>query len=463
MSILRCLNCGELINPDFIDDKGGVALCSKCGEYTLATESQCQAEIYSVRELLSDAPPENVEVGMGQDGGYVYLIKPADRKRQILNLAMTLLFLLFSLVPLIVLVPDMGERFCDMLMGLGLTFKCANNVRVLALLGVMLGGVGLFLLSLVFLSRLSGVRLSVSAERLTMQELFCGRVPIGRMRALQCNREFVVDYETVPRPFAFRKARPAKCEVYINQEGRRPQKFFSCRDAKTAQYVRALVLKWLGKVGCLRSFVCRSCGAEIDCSGVDIKSNRVHCPICGFESAFILAQLYREAVRKRRVPKGVVVKDGEPRCSICLGWRISAMFWNSISGLVFGAIVCLKLAKWLGGSESVWALLGIGFLVAVPVLAVVSLLINRFRSFEIVCESGRVVCDVRGIMRKRQTEVPLEGLCAAMLFSANDTRIRIATDISGKNEHITELVRNLSPDVCRWLMYWLNIRLLKAR
>ena len=462
MNSLRCMNCGEPIPVDFVNDEEKVAFCPKCGEYTLATDDQRQLKTYSVRELLSGEPPTNVTIGLGKDGARVYIVAPADQKLQIRNVLCSLTVLVVSLVALFSLDADFGETVRNWLVRQGVLPRVPGFVDAALLFLAITGAAIAFLLAFVFLSRLTNLRLVVGTDELLAQNWWLGCVRMGLTRRFRRCSEAVVSYETEACAYAIRKtSKPAKHIVRVYD--RHMQELMSCRDARTAQYVRAVVLEWLGKVGRFRPFVCRRCGAEISSPGVDMKAERVSCPSCGFGCDLAVAETHRETLRKRELPAGITVLGNGTRLQYRPGWRIDVRILAVLPHLLAASCLCWKFAHREDGHAILWLLLGVSVWVSALAWFAVSLVLSRFRRFEIACADERVVCESRGLFGKHRRDVSLAGTCIALKFDKNGTRLGLVTNLKDKNEQSIELARHLPPDACTAMTNWLNARLLKVK
>ena len=151
------------------------------------------------------------------------------------------------------------------------------------------------------------------------------------------------------------------------------------------------------------------------------------------------------------------------RCLYRPGWRKDVRIVASLPILLSFSLSCWKFARRSDGYAVLWLVLGIVFLIAGPMLLAISLVLNRFRRFEIVCTDERVICEARGLFGTRRREVPLAGTCVALKLAKNESRLGLVTNLKDKNEQITELARHLLPDACAELANWLNARLLKVK
>ena len=438
-----------MIRPENISEHEHLAYCPNCGEYTFDNEETRGLEVYSVRELLSGTPPASVTLRLCEDGSRVMAVRPTDRSRQLKKAGLA--FVVGVLMFVLAVCSCVG---CDRFLGSGVDF-------LLALLLCAGGGLTL-ILPFVFLSRLVHYRLRLTDRELTVRAWWLGCIPAWRRRRFAKNKNHTVICDVAKGGLCSDGRVPGWHVRWLDEEDSIREVLHS-RDARTAQYVRAELLRWLGLVGHRHAFVCRSCGAEIDCARVDMKRLRLVCPSCGLDSELWLADIYRQAkdVLRKTLPQGVSVLADGNTCVFKPGFRARPLAKRAgFVGLWLG-LICGHIAEGSCEWAQAWFVLGICLCSLILILPLVSAVLGRLRTYTLSRDGESVQSEVRGVLGTKRKVVRIVGKTIAVFVPGRGDSLFLITDNEGKSEQAHLLAKGLRPCAGHWLCGWLNEQLLR--
>ena len=453
---LRCGQCGELIRPENINEQEHLAYCPNCGEYTFDNEETRGLEVYSVRELLSGSPPASVTLRLCEDGSRTMSVRPTDRSRQLKKAGLA--FVVGVLIFVLTVCSCVG---CDRCLVSDIDFLQLKGVQFILALLLCIGGLTL-ILPFVFLSRLVHYRLKLTDRELVVRAWWLGCIPAWRRRRFAKNKNHAVICDVEKGGLCSDGRVPGWHVRWLDEEDSIREVLVS-RDARTAQYVRAELLRWLGLVGHRHAFVCRSCGAEIDCARVDMKQLRLICPSCGFDSELWLADTYRRAkdVLRKTLPQGVSVSADGNTCVFKPGFRARPLAIRvGVVGLWLG-LMCGHIAEGSCEWTLAWLVLGICLCSLILTLPLVSAVLGRLRTYTLSRDSESVQSEVRGVLGTKRKVVRIVGKTIAVFVPGRGDSLFLITDNEGKSEQVHLLARGLRPCAGQWLCGWLNERLLR--
>ena len=453
---LRCGQCGELIRPENINEQEHLAYCPDCGEYTFDNEETRSLEVYSVRELLSGTPPASVTLRLCEDGSRAMAVRPADRSRQLKKAGLA--FVVGVLMFVLAVCSCVG---CDWFLGSDIDFLQLRGVQFILALFLCGGGGLTLILPFVFLARLVHYRLRLTDQELTVRAWWLGCIPVWRRRRFAKNKNHTVICDVAKGGLCSGRQVTGWYVRWLDEDDSIREVILS-RDARTAQYVRAELLRWLGLVGRRHAFVCRSCGAEIDCARVDMKQLRLICPSCGFDSELWLADFYRQAkdVLRKALPQGVSVSADGNTCVFKPGFRARPLAKRAgFVGLWLG-LICGHIAEGSCEWAQAWFVLGICLCSLILILPLVSAVLGRLRTYTLSRDGESVQSEVRGVLGTKRKVVRIVGKTIAIFVPGKGDSLFLITDKEGGNEQVHPLAGGLRPCAGHWLCGWLNERLL---
>lgn len=469
---IRCQRCGEVIEDAFVNREEHIAFCRRCGDFTYISEGVPLPPLIPLRVLLAHPPP-NVRTKSLTDGTRVFTIRPHDRARQFRNIIVAVVFGLLSLLGVFVMM---------MLPSLEWTVISYETIYNIAQYGVaFLAVLAFFCLCLAipfYLNRaMESMRLWLSPTKFTCLSYCFGFIPMGYWRLPRDDRadvrvHFLPDYLPSDEE-GFPIAPFTDAEVVWHQMGRKDVKILQSKNLIMVQYVRAILLDWLGKLKEKPPFRCWECGASLAFDDVDVKNRMiVHCPSCGTDTTIHVADICRLSteVLRNPPPRGVkVVTESELMPDEWAGlsyrgWRV-CWWWKGLFLLCF-FLVCWFMLNWIpyfvGVAASEWLSLRGALIVGPTLLGVFlwAMTIYRCRC-EIRIVGNRVICTFYARFRTQTREVSLEGQSFASR-SDDGFGITLYTNCGQNSERMDILVDCFPSSFCTWASAWLNSQLEKC-
>ena len=446
-----------MIRPENINEQEHLAYCPNCGEYTFDNEETRGLEAYSVRELLSGTPPASVTLRLCEDGSRVMAVRPTDRSRQLKKAGLA--FGVGVLIFVLIVCACVG---CDRFLGSDIDFLQPGGVQFILALLLSAGGLLTLILPFVFLSRLVHYRLKLTDRELVVRAWWLGCIPAWRRRRFAKNKNHAVVCDVAKGGLCSDGRVPGWHVRWLGEEDSIREVLHS-RDARTAQYVRAELLRWLGLSGRRHTFVCRSCGAEIDCSRVDMKQQRMTCPSCGFDSELWAADFYRQAkeVLRKALPQGVSATADGNTCVFKPGFRARPL--AKLAGFVglWLGLTCGQIADGSCEWTQAWLVLGICLCSLSLILLLVSATLGWLRTYTLSRDGESVQSEIRGVLGTKRKDIRIAGKTIAVFVPGKGDSLFLITDNEGENEQVHLLARGLRPCAGQWLCGWLNERLLR--
>lgn len=465
MERIKCQYCGELIDESLVNLEERVAFCRHCGDFTYFPEGLPLLPLIPLRELL-DNPPPNVRLTVRMDGTRVFTIRPYDRARQFRNIIVAVVFGLLSLVGVF------GMVFLTSFEWTVISYEKIYNMALYgAAFFVILAFLCIGLAVPFYLNRaMESMRIWLSPTKLAYRSYFFGFIPTIRRRLSRDDRadvqvQFLPDYlpsdaEGIPvAPFT-------DAEVIWQRMGRKDVKILHAKDLAVAQYVRAVLLDWLGKLKKNPSFRCWECGAAAAYEDVDVKNLKIHCPSCGADTIIhvAVACCTSAEILRNPPPRGVKtlteseLKPGECAGLSYRGWQV-CWWWKGLFALCF-CLVCWFMLNWIpcfvGVSAFEWLSVR-GVLVGGSTLLGVflwSVTIYRCRC-EIRIGENRVICTSYARFRTHTREVPLGGQTLTE-WTDDGCGIALCTSCGQESERTELLLDGFPSTFCFWAAAWLN-------
>ena len=436
---LLCEWCGEPILKTDLVASEDVGYCPWCGHFT-STERQT-VRVRSLRDLLA-RPPETIRDEGTVDGVRRIVIEHSPIRR----LLPSFFCWLFG-----VLAAEVALAYFFNVRSLSAAFAhTSSDSTWIAALG-MLGIAFLFVFITLFLTlfRTRRWKLELGAETARIRCFLLGLIPWFASRRV--NRRCLYNVHVVwtgglngrmRGEGLSPKIRPQNSQLFVVDEDSSRCVLVS-EDLDTVLYMRAVLLEW-GRL-LTKDFRCAACGAELPrAMAVDSENGLVRCTKCGYEMRFAEAEFCRWSEQRVAAdrPKGAKETARE------ITWRPSIL--SCPSGFIL--LICL----W--GGMRICQILKVDASIGLPALVLLLVLYFVLRKSCRYClrlTDDELVFTRRFFCFRREVRVPRAG---ALAIGATWKKLPAVAVLlpDGTSRH---LLSDLSAQTARWLIAWLNERL----
>lgn len=430
-----CEWCGEPIPEADIISSENVGYCPECGHFT-PTERQT-VRMRSVRDLLA-RPPETI-----CDEGTV------DGVRRIIigHLPIRPLLPSFFAWTFGVLAAEVMLAYFFKVRSLSVAFATtAPDPLRFAAMGMLVLAIMYVAVTLMLtLLRTRRWKLELCAETARIRCFLLGLIPWFASRRVNRRCLYNVHVEwtgglngRMRGEGLSPKIRPQNSQLFVVDEESSRCVLVS-EDFDTVLYMRAVLLEW-GRL-LTKDFRCAACGAELPrAMAVDSEKGLVRCTKCGYEMRFAAAELCRwsEQLVAADRPKGAKETERE------ITWRPSIL--SCPSGFIL--LICL----W--GGMRICQILKVDASIGLPALVLYFVLRKSCR-YCLRLTDDELVFTRRFFCFRREVRVPRAG---ALAIGATWKKLPAVAVLlpDGTSRH---LLSDLSAQTARWLIAWLNERL----